>query len=123
VDLGKLLEMEQEMSRSLSRLAGVYEMLTQCLSARICSERAAFPALCLDASQLLEDTRKVKAYVEERHARQTRGELSEWFRRDRARLYFPLRGFDEFTKACLAWNDRHPQERVPIAQSGFQGPR
>jgi len=110
--------LERKTGQGLLRLASYYEMFEQCISASICSERAARHALCRDATQLHDDLNKLKRVLENRYASEKFQMLTP-HAQDRKRIYASLRGFEEFATRCRAWNKKHPSDNVLVSD----GPR
>lgn len=117
----ELASLERRTGRQLTRLASFYETVGQCISARICSERATLHTLCRDATQLHDDLNQMKTQLEERYA-QEKFQMLAPHAQDRKRVYASLRGLESFAGACRAWNDLNPHDRVLVSDGPRRAP-
>jgi len=117
----ELAALERKTGRNLVRLAAYYEMLDQCISASICSERALRHALCRDATQLHDDLTHLKRVLELRYKNEKFQMLTP-HAQDRVRIYASLRGLETFAKGCHSWNEHNPRDKALLSDGPRRAP-
>ena len=121
----KLMPLERDSVQTLIPLDAFYVAISQCVATDICSKKASFQALCLDATQHYEDIKEIRRHSDKRWYRWTQeieSQVPSHITIEKEKIYSRLRGLEMFSELCLKWNKSNPDATAHVADGPFRAP-